>query len=130
MLCASVVQTAQAPVAPSPLLGEMDPDASLAPLKDKPGPGVKKPTPFSLASTTGRVGMPTYSHRGDVAVTSLPLHLGGSIFPQKGIKAGPEIVLSLNGTTWALPLFVYFRSELELCLVAFCYETPRALSIL
>lgn len=84
-----MVQTAQAPVAPSPLLGKADPDASLAPLMDKPGSGVKKPTPFSLASMNGRETIATYSHRGDVAVTSLPLHLGGSIFPQERDKAWP-----------------------------------------
>lgn len=84
-----MVQTAQALVAPSPFLGETDPDGSPAPLKDKPGPGVEKPTPFSLASTIRKVRMATYSHRGDVAVTSLPIHLGGSIFPQERGKAWP-----------------------------------------
>lgn len=106
MLWASVVQTAQAPVAPSSLLGETDPDASLAPLKDEQGPGVEKPTPFSLASMTGRVSMATYSHKGDVAVTSLPLHLGSSIFPQERDKGWPWncVVLKWNNLG---PSFVY-----------------------
>lgn len=84
-----MVQTAQAPVALSSLLGETDPDDSLLPLKDKKGPGVEKSTLFTLARKTVRVRMAANSHRRDVAVTSLPLHLGGTIFLYKKDEGWP-----------------------------------------
>lgn len=111
-----MVQTAQAPVALFSLLGETDPDDSLTPLKDKQGAVVEI---FILARRTTRVRMATCSHRQDVAVTSPPLHLGGTIFVHKKDEGWPW-----NGTTWALHLFI-----LKVNLNKILYHFPMKLKL-
>lgn len=112
-----MVQTAQAPVALSPLLGETDPANSLTLIKDKQG--VEKSTPFILARRTARARMATCTHIQDAAVTSLPLHLGGTVFVHKKDEGCNSL---------GLP-FIYFKSKLELSFVVFSYKTQSALSI-
>lgn len=52
-----MVEIAQAPVAPSPFLEEIDLDVVLATLKIEPSPGFEKLAPLSLSSMTNRVSM-------------------------------------------------------------------------
>lgn len=76
-----MVQTAQAPVALSSLLGETDPDNSLIPFKDKQGAVVEI---FMLARRTTRVRMATFSHRQDNSDFTSPPPRRYCLCPQKG----------------------------------------------